>query len=216
MGWAAPRVIEGLTLEITPAHVERRTFDPKAPPAEMPALRPPEVGQCVYRFSCDMETRVTRTASAKPPTRAVVHGVKIVTRLEVVLWTPRGGDAAIGEHEEAHREICEYYYGHARAIAADIGRRMVGQSIPLRATGPEDVREAVRRFQQSFISEYMRQTMDRCTVAQEHFDRITDHSRRRVAIDAAIVQAIAAESEARAPKPGQPVRAAPRRPSMVN
>ncbi len=179
----------------------------------MPPLRPPEIGQCVYRFSCDMETRVSREAGAKPPSRALVQGVKITTRLEIVLWTPNDGRPAVIEHEEAHREICDYYYGNAHAIASDLGHRMIGQSIVLASPESAAVQQSVKRFQQTFIAEYMERTMGRCSIAQTHFDQITDHSRKRLDVRAAITQAIAAETRSRSNADSRPVRAAPRRPA---
>ncbi|HYD83927.1 MAG TPA: hypothetical protein VEA63_07730, partial [Opitutus sp.] len=120
-----------VTVQIVPAKIVRRTFDPQRPPADMPKLVPPEVGQCVYEFGCEMETRTERPALPVGSPRARVTATSITARLNITLWTPRGGPPAIVEHEEAHREICEIYYRPAAEIARRLGERMVGTTLPL-------------------------------------------------------------------------------------
>ncbi len=188
---AAPR---GVTLDIVPAHIVRRTFDPARPPADMPKLVPPEVGQCVYEFSCEMETRVERPALPPGRLRATVTATAITTRLNITLWTPHNGPAAVVEHEEAHREIAEHYYRPAAAIARRIGERMVGATITPASRNAADTQAALRAFQDAFIQEYLRETLTRCSFAQERFDAITHHSRAPIGVREALVQSLADEA----------------------
>lgn len=183
----------GVMVDVTPARVVRRTFDPARPPPDMPKLIPPEVGQCVYEFGCEMETRIERPARSSGPIRARVTGTAITLRLNITLWTPIDGPHAIIEHEEGHREICERYYRPARAIAEHVGRRMVGQTLAVSRRDPAATDAALRRLQDAFIKEILRETLTRCSYAQTRFDAITEHSRAAVPVADAISQAVAEE-----------------------
>lgn len=188
---AAPR---GVTVDIVPAKIVRHTFDPARPPADMPKLTPPEVGQCVYEFSCEMETHLQRPALRVGRPRATVTATTITTRLNVTLWTPRNGPAAVVEHEEAHREIAEHYYRPAAAIARRLGQRMIGVTLAPASHSEADNKAALRAFQDAFIQEYLRETLARCSFAQERFDAITHHSRAPVSVRQAVAQSLADEA----------------------
>lgn len=191
---AATTAPRGVTLDIVPAKIVRRTFDPARSPPEMPKLVPPEVGQCVYEFSCEMETRVQRPALRVGRPRATVTATTITTWLNVTLWTPRNGPAAVVEHEEAHREIAEHYYRPAAAIARRLGERMVGATLAPASHSEADNKAALRAFQDAFIQEYLRETLTRCSFAQERFDAITHHSRAPVGVRQAVAQSLADEA----------------------
>lgn len=186
-----------VSVQIVPAKIVRRTFDPQRPPADMPKLVPPEVGQCVYEFGCEMETRTERPALPVGAPRARVTATSITARLHITLWTPRGGPPAIVEHEEAHREICEIYYRPAAEIARRLGNRMVGTTLPLTSRSQAAAEAALRDFQDRFIKEFLRETLTRCSFAQERFDALTHHSRASVDVRGAIAQAVADEAARR-------------------
>ena len=85
----------GVVVHVTPAKIVRRSFDPARPPAEMPRLTPPEIGQCVYEFGCEMETRVVHRGVLAKPVRARITGTTLTTQLTITLWTPLNGPPGV-------------------------------------------------------------------------------------------------------------------------
>jgi hypothetical protein len=200
-----PKVV----VEIAPAKIERRTFDPANPPAEMPKLRPPEVGTCVYRFGCSTEMQAEGASSRAGLRPGRVTEVVLQTSLEVTLWTPRGGPATILAHEEAHREIAEFYYDNAEKIGRELAQRAIGTQLKTRTKKAMEAELDV--LQKHVIREFLRETATRCDYAQARFDAITAHSMNPISESAAMARAIAAEESAYAQTGGErfaPVRAA--------
>lgn len=204
---AAPRA-PAVVVEIAPAKIERRTFDPKHPPAEMPKLTPPEVGTCVYQFGCSTEAQAEGSHSRVSPRPARVTEVVVRASLSVTLWTPAGGPAKILAHEEAHRELCEFYYDQAGQIADRLGQSLVGR--PLRARTKEAMEAELDQLQKGLIRQFLEETATRCDLAQARFDAITDHSMNPIGEDAAIARAIAAEEAVYAQLQRSAPAAAPR------
>lgn len=178
-----------VAIEIAPARIERRTFDPRHPPAEMPKLTPPEVGTCVYQFACSTEAQAEGSRLSHKPAR--VTEIVLRATLTVTLWTPAGGPAKILAHEEGHREICEYYYDQAGEIGRRLAQRGLGLTLQAR-TKPAMTAE-LDRLQKSVIHEFLEETATRCDFAQARFDAITEHSMNPIAENVAMVRAIAAE-----------------------
>ncbi|ACB74263.1 hypothetical protein [Opitutus terrae] len=189
-----------VTVEIAPAKIERRTFDPKHPPAGMPKLTPPEVGTCVYQFACSTEAQAEGAWLGKQP--AHVTEIALRATLTVTLWTPAGGPAKILTHEEGHREICEYYYDQAEQIGRRLAQRVLGVALHAR-TKPAMTAE-LDRLQKGVIREFLEETATRCDFAQARFDAITEHSMNPIAENVAIVRAIAAEEASYAQTRGGP------------
>lgn len=183
-----------VVVEIVPAKIERRTFDPANPPAEMPKLTPPEVGTCVYRFGCstEMQAEGARSRAGLRPGR--VTEVVLQASLEVTLWTPRGGPAKILAHEEAHREIAEFYYDNAERIGRELAQRALGTQLKTRTK--KAMEAELDGLQKHVIREFLRETATRCDYAQARFDAITGHSMNPISESAAMARAIAAEESA--------------------
>ncbi len=205
LGPSALSATDGVTVEVQPPNVVRRTFDPANPPSDMPPLQPPEVGLCVYEFACEMETRVVRPAGFGGTRAARVTATTIATRLNVTLWTPLAGPAGVVEHEEGHRIIAEHYYRGARDVARRLGYEVLATPLQVSTRGRPALEAALNDLQKRTIEAYLAETLERCTVAQERFDEITRHSRAPVPVDEAIARAIADETSAyeqgRAPAP---------------
>ncbi len=203
-----------VTVDVTPPQIARRTFDPANPPAQMPRLTPPEVGTCVFKFDCTMETQ----ASGSEQGTARVTKVQVRTGLTITIWTPVGGPERVVNHEEGHRRICEIYYSPARDIAERIGWQAVGA--PLSGGTQPELEHELDVLQKHSIVEFLRDTATRCEYAQRRFDAITNHSMNPIPESTAIAQAILEERNhfaggGGAVYPGTAARAAPTRPSQV-
>ncbi len=200
----------GIVIDVAPPEISRHGFDPRQPPAEMPELVPPEVGTCVFKFECRMETQAEGSHVASP----TVGEVKMRTRLVIAIWTPLAGPARVRMHEEAHRRICELYYQRAEGIAGRIALGVLGRR--LADSTKRGMERELDTFQKQAIAEYLRETATRCEFAQQQFDAITNHSINPIPVQTAITQAIAAEQSFYAkvaPTRRPVVRVAPTRPA---
>jgi hypothetical protein len=210
-GYAAePRV----RVDVSPPEIARHTFDLAHPPAEMPTLTPPEVGTCVFKFDCGMETQAAGSRLRAP----AVTDVAIRAHLTITIWTPVGGPRKVVTHEEGHRQICEIYYRPAREIAERIGWAAIGT--PLRNGPQQQLKQQLDAIQRRAIAEFLQETATRCEYAQERFDAITNHSMNPVAESVAMAQAVLDERAHYAAWPGrsrgaaETARARPTRPSV--
>lgn len=212
-------VTSGVVVKIEPAKITRRTFDPENPPPEMPRLRPPEIGTCVYTFHCTTEME-TRGALARP---AQLTGVEVSAKLTVTLWTPRDGPPKVLAHEEGHRAICEIFYDRADSVARRLAEREIGRTLNSAMQDKRAVEAELKRIQDDLIAAFLRETATRCDFAGERFDVITEHSKNPISESDAITQALAEERSAYARtnglKPeevtagiGVPLRVPPTRP----
>jgi hypothetical protein len=201
----------GVIVEMSPPQIQRHSFDPANPPAEMPKLNPAEVGTCVYQIGCatDLHAAGTRVVLGRNPA-ARVSSIKIKGHLRVTIWTPINCPPKILAHEEAHRAICERYYRPASEIARRIGAAVLGRSLNVPISDDQGVATAMKQIQDSVVAEFMTATMTRCEIAQERFDAITQHSINPIGASEAMARAIAEES---AQGPTRP-RSTPQRPAF--
>lgn len=156
--------------------VERREFDPRRPPRNMPPLTPPESGVCKTTF--ELAASVSYSAERLSQTRARVYvdELDIVTRLRFDIFTVKDGPSKLRKHEEAHRAIGEHFYRDAARIAEDIGRRLIGETFE--GSGVNE-QAAQRDGFEKVIAEIERAYMARVRIpsaaANERFDEITNH-----------------------------------------
>ena len=215
----ADDVVNGVTVTVQPPNITRRTFDPKNPPPEMPKLKPPEVGTCVYSFRCTADMEVQGPVG-KP---ARLTGIQVTTNLTITLWTPDIGPRKILDHEEAHRAICEVYYGRAEEIARKFAEQQLSRTFTASASDKGAIDAELADVQEKVLAGYLGETAKRCDFAQARFDAITQHSISPIDESTAIKQALKEEQESyelygplgtprRSPDATEPARSAPTRP----
>jgi hypothetical protein len=188
-----PRV----SIEQTEPRIVRRAYDPLNPPAEMlRKLTLPEAGLCQFDFGCKVLTATDRPHFGLQRTGATVTSVRMVTHLDITIWTVIESNPKLRAHEEGHREICEDYYRRARAVALDLAGRALGTRLaaPIYDLGGPEVREA---FQNRLAAEFIRETAERCVVAQHNYDVITAHGGNRITEAEAVAQAVSEERSRR-------------------
>lgn len=188
--WAAGPDVP-VTVKKLPAQIARKTFDPEKPPAEMPPLAPFEAGLCEFSFGCETRLQVSMLSSRATIVPGTISSIKVITTLQIVVWTAENSPKKIIAHEEAHRAIAEHYYVGAEGIAQRLGQRQIGRKItvPMRNEKP-DLDSALGGLQNEIVKDFLSQTAQRCKFAQERFDAITDHSRNPVPEDDAMAAAI--------------------------
>jgi hypothetical protein len=180
-----------VVVTVQPPTITRRTFDPKNPPAEMPKLKPPEVGTCVYSFRCTADMEV-KGPVGKP---ARLTAIEVKTYLTITLWTPQLGPNKILEHEEGHRAICEVYYGQAEAIARRFAEQEMARTFRASASDKAGIDAELKDVQDNLLAGYLGETARRCDFAQARYDEITQHSISPILESTAINQALREEKE---------------------
>ncbi len=174
--------------------VQTRTFDPRNPPAEMPALRRGEAAVTESNFSCQTviaATIVSQSPSANGCTTAVrVTSVKTTIKLGITIWLPVNGTKKLTAHEDGHRIIDETFYDGAEAIARKLSTEMLGQRRVGKAADCDTAAQnAIKDAGDQLCGDYMTAVQYPATRVQELYDDITDHGRNRITEAAAIKRA---------------------------
>jgi hypothetical protein len=133
-----------------PVVFANRTFDPAAPPADMPPLGPGEGAECDSRFLS--HARVAGESRQAGATRAIltVTQVTMTLQLNITVWVPSGAPERVIEHEDGHRQISEFFYRNADTVADRIAASYIGKEVEL--SGP-DLNAASSAMLQQLASE---------------------------------------------------------------
>jgi hypothetical protein len=165
------------------------TFDPGAPPTNMPPLPPGEGAECDSNFLCRASVggRPRRTDA----THATITITQVVLRLQlqINIWLPTGYTETVAEHEEGHRQISEYYYQTADKLAERIAASYIGKRVEV--TGTDLDAESSKMLLQvatNITNEYTKEINTNPT--QLLYDTITDHARNGVAAKDAVDHAL--------------------------
>ena len=105
-------------------------------------------------------------------------------------------------HEEGHRQIAEYFYKNADAIARRVAEPYLGKTLDISG---RDLRKAVNvavdKIGGEITDAYNKEMQVELTEAR--YDAITDHSRKDIPVPDAVAQAIreTAPGSFQSPKP---------------
>ena len=176
-------------IEKQPPVFTNRTFDPAAPPAEMPPLAEGEAAECDSNFIS--KASVAGRSLQSDGTHAVVtlRYVRVILQLQVTVWVPSDASQHVIEHEQGHRQISEHYYKSADQLAERVAAKYLGKEVPI--SGPDLKSEFDKLLQQAgneITDEYGRDL--NVKAAQLRFDTITDHSRNDVDAREAVEQTL--------------------------
>lgn len=201
---AASSAPADIVVQKKPPNIERKTFDPKKRPPEMPELKHGEEALCTYNFTCETKLmlRPSKRDLGNGNCRASLTITKttMIIGVDIVIWNPTNATDKLKAHEEGHREIAERIYAaadqHARK-AADIvdGRRFEGEGENCEAQANQKLNDAV----QQVGAAYLKLTADPCTRLQEIFDDLTDHGRKPMPEQEAIKRALKQHADETAP-----------------
>jgi hypothetical protein len=181
-----------------------RTFDPAAPPADMPPLPAGENAECDSNFQANASVGGrSRQTDATHATFTVMQ-IKVTLQLQITIWVPAGVTQHVMEHEEGHRQISEYYYQTADKIAERIAAAYMGKQIEIAGTDLNaESHKILQQTAADITAEYGRELNPE--PAQLLYDTITDHSRNETVVQDAVDHAIknaAIEAPQPAPNPG--------------
>ena len=177
------------TINKQPVVVANHTFDPSAPPADMPPLVPGEIAACDSNFVS--LANVAGESLRSDATHATVTITKINVTLQLVIniWLPIGATEKVIEHEGGHRQISEYYYQTADTLAQRIATKYLGRRVEI--TGADLNAESSKMLEQlarEVTHDYNQELSPGPT--QLLYDDITDHGRNDVVVQDAVAHAI--------------------------
>lgn len=194
---AAPVIVK------QPAVIESRTFDPDAPPAEMPPLSTGELAVCDSNFGSNATVSGQSRYTDSTHATVTITKIQVTLQLTVTMWTPSGATQHVIDHEEGHREISEYYYQIADKIAAQIAARYIGKRLAVTGADlPNAINLMLQQTGKEIDEEYGKELNPE--QAQLRYDEITDHSRNDVDYKSAVAQAIKETADAPAETPSAP------------
>jgi hypothetical protein len=198
IGWLAWRDLSSrrqvreapvVTVSKQPIVLARHTFDPAAPPADMPPLAAGESAECDSNFLSSASVRgETRTTDATHATLSVT-GAKVTLQLNINIWLPAGAAQNMVDHEEGHRQISEYSYQTADKLAERIAAGYIGKQVEITGTDLDaESRKALQQLATEITDEYNKELSPGPT--QRLYDAITDHSRNGVVAKDAVDHAV--------------------------
>ena len=172
-----------------PVAFASRTFDPGAPPANMPPLSANETAECDSDFLSSASVRGESRQSDATHATVTITQVKMTLQLTINIWVPTGVTQHVIEHEEGHRQISEYYYQTADKVAERIAATYMGKQVEI--TGADLNAESTKMLQQmaaEITDDYKRELNPGPT--QLLYDSITDHGRNEVVVKDAVAHAL--------------------------
>ena len=198
VGWAAwrrnsPRHRSGessaATIVKEPDVFVTRTFDPAAPPSEMPAATPGENAACDSEFLSSAKVSGETQQTDATHATLVVTQVNVTLQLNITVWVPNGVSQHVVEHEEGHRQISEYYYQTADKVAERIAAIYMGKQIEISGTDLNaESNSELQKMATEITDQYKKELNPE--PSQLLYDTITDHSRNEVVVKDAVTAAI--------------------------
>ena len=172
-----------------PENFATRTFDPAAPPADMPPMTSGENAECDSNFISNANVGgQTRRTDATHGALTITQ-VKVTLQLNLTIWVPADATQHVIDHEEGHRQISEFYYQNAEQVASRVAANYIGKQVDI--SGDDLNAEANKALEQTaadITAEYNRELNTEPT--QLLYDSITDHSRNGVIAQDAVAHAL--------------------------
>jgi len=172
-----------------PLAFANRTFDPAAPPADMPPLAPGEIAGCDSDFLSNAIVRGESRQTDATHATVTITQIRVTLYLNINIWVPTGVTQHVIEHEGGHRQISEYYYQTADKLAERIAAAYMGKQVEI--TGTDMAAESSKMLQQmatDITDEYNKELNPGPT--QLLYDAITDHGRNEVDVKDAVAHAL--------------------------
>ena len=172
-----------------PAQIGTRYFDPKRPPRDRPPLTGIEEAVCAGDFLSDAAVGSQAQMTDATHAKATINKIKVTLQLNITIWLPNNPQKWTVEHEEGHRQISEYYYQNAEAVARRVAAPYIGKTFDISGN---DLRRAlsaaIGKIAEEITNEYNRHMPVETT--QARYDTITDHSQKDIPVPEAVAQAL--------------------------
>lgn len=188
VGWLALRSpsahrqpIEAPTVTVNklPIVFASRTFDPAAPPPDMPPLGPRETAECDSNFLSSASVRGDARRTDSAHAILTITNVKVTLQLHINLWLPAEAPQNLIDHEDGHRQISEHTYETADQIAQRIAATYIGKQVEISGVDLDaGSSKMLHQLAAEITGEYNRQLNP--NPPQLLFDSITDHAKNSV------------------------------------
>ena len=172
-----------------PVAFASHTFDPAAPPPDMPPMSQGESAQCDSNFLSRASVRGQPRRTDPTHATVTITQVKMNLQLQINIWIPSGASQVIADHEDGHRQISEYYYQTADKLAERVASSYIGKRVDI--TGTDLDAECAKMLLQTAndITEEYDKRLNTNPV-QLLYDDITDHARNGVIAKDAVEHAL--------------------------
>jgi hypothetical protein len=178
-----------LTIDKQPVTFAMHTFDPSAPPADMPVLAAWEQAECDSNFMSDANVKARTKILDATHGVVTVTGLKVTLQLTINIWLPRGATEHVVEHEQGHRQIAEHYYETADKVAEHIAAAYLGKQVSVSGADLNlQINKSLQQMGAEITAEYSKKL--NLDLAQNRYDDITDHSRNEVSATEAVAQVL--------------------------
>jgi hypothetical protein len=166
-----------------------RTFDPAAPPSDMPPLNPGESAECDSDFVSYASVAGQPRPIDATHESVTITKVNVTLELHVTIWVPTDASQHVIEHESGHRQISEHYYEFADKVAEQIAASYTGKQVVISGTDLNaELSKLLQQMSADITAEYDKELDPE--PAQLRYDAITDHSRNEIASGDAVAQAL--------------------------
>jgi hypothetical protein len=184
-----PREAPVSTVNKQPVAFATRTFDPIAPPPDMPPLSAGEAAECDSDFRSNARVRgESRRTDATHTTLTITH-ITMTLELNINIWVPTGASQRLIAHEEGHRQIAEFYYQTADKVAEQVAARYMGKQVEIAGTDVDaESSKVLQQIATAITDEYNKELNPLPT--QLLYDAITDHGRNNVVVQDAVTHAL--------------------------
>jgi len=181
----APKV----TIQKQPVAFATRTFDPAAPPADMPPISAQETAECDSSFRSSASVRGESRKTDATHATVTVTLVKVTLQLNINIWVPVNASSQLIDHEEGHRQISEYYYQTADKLAEQIASTYIGKQVEISGSDLNgESNKALQQIAADITDEYNKQLNPAPT--QLFYDSISDHGRNGTIAQDAVAHAL--------------------------
>ena len=172
-----------------PVAFASHTFEPAAPPTDMPPLAPGENAECDSAFLSNASVRGESRQTDATHAFVTITQIKMTLQLNINIWVPAGVTQHVIEHEDGHRHVSEHYYKTADKVAERIAATYMGKQVEV--TGTDLGAASSKMLQQmatDITDEYNKELNPGPT--QLLYDTITDHGRNEIVVKDAVAHAL--------------------------
>ena len=191
-GFSSRRPLEEAPVPIIdkqPVAFASRTFDPAAPPPDMPTLSSRESAECDSQFLSSASVRGESRPTDATHATVTVTQIKVTLQLHITVWVPTGVAQHVIEHEDGHRQVSEFYYQTADKLAGRIAAEYWGKQVEITGTDPDaESSKMLQQMATAITDEYNKELNPE--PAQLLYDSITDHGRNEVIVKDAVAHAL--------------------------
>jgi hypothetical protein len=180
---------DAISITKQPVIIATHTFEPSAPPPEMPALGESEQAECASDFISNASVSTRSLKLDATHATMTVTRVQMTLQLRINIWVPQGVTQHVMDHEEGHRQISEHYYENAETIARQIATSYLGRQISVSGSDlSAELDKTLQKLSSDVTAEYSRKVSPEAV--QLRFDSLTDHARNDMAASDAVTQAL--------------------------